>query len=197
LFPQYSGTTTGSSDAELRRVLAARGADLPLWVIRSWCEHPSYLDAQTQLVEELLTQTSREHLDGQLLLFSAHGLPQRIVDRGDPYPEEVEATVAGVISRLERPVDHLIAYQSRAGPIRWVGPDVRDVVTTEAARGRTWLGVVPISFVSDHVETSYELDIELRAHAEAAGIGEFHRSRCFDTDPIVGSMLADIVQEHL
>ncbi len=197
LFPQYSGATTGSSEAELRRVLADRGADLPLRVIRSWCEHPGYLAAQAQLVEEMLSERSDRESDRTLVVFSAHGLPQRIVDRGDPYPEEVEATVDGVTRRLRRPVDHLIAYQSRAGPIRWMGPDVREVVATAAAGGPTWLGVVPISFVSEHVETSYELDIELKAHAEVAGIREFHRSRCLDSDPIVGPMLADIVEEQL
>jgi ferrochelatase len=197
LFPQYSGTTTGSSEAELRRVLCDRGADVSLRVIRSWCEHPSYLDLQAQLVDEMLGTLPAEEFGRALLVFSAHGLPQRIVDRGDPYVEEVEATVAAVTARLQRPVDHLIAYQSRAGPVRWMGPDVRDVVATAAAEGRTWLGVVPISFVSDHLETSYELDIELKAHAQAAGISAFHRSRCLDTAPMVGPMLADIVEEHL
>jgi len=197
LFPQYSSSTTGSSEAELRRILGERGADLPLTVVRSWCEHPSYLDAQTQLVDEMLAGVPEEKLSTALLVFSAHGLPQRIVDRGDPYPEEVEATVAAVVSRLQRPVEHVVAYQSRAGPIRWVGPDVRGVIATAAAGRHTWLGVVPISFVSDHVETLYEIDMAMRDHAAAAGIGDFHRSRCLGSDPIVGPMLADIIQEHL
>jgi ferrochelatase len=196
LFPQYSGATTGSSEAELRRLLDER-VGVPVHIIRSWCEHPSYLGAQAQLIDEMLNAMTDKELGRALLVFSAHGLPRRIVDRGDPYVEEVDATVRGVIAHLRRPVDHLIAYQSKAGPVRWVGPDVRDVVATAAADGRRWLGVVPISFVSEHVETLHELDIELRAHAESAGITDFHRSRCFDTDPIVGSMLADIVQEHL
>ena len=197
LFPQYSGTTTGSSEAELRQILVDRGADIPVTVIRSWCEHPSYLNAQAQLIDEMLAELSDDELEQALVVFSAHGLPQRIVDRGDPYVEEIEATVTDVMSRLARPVEHLLAYQSKAGPIRWIGPDVRDVVAEEAENGRKWVGVVPISFVSDHIETSHELDIDLRAHAEAAGITSFHRSRCFDTDPIVGPIFADIVEEYL
>lgn len=197
LFPQYSGTTTGSSEAELRRVLADRGAEVRLSVIRSWCEDAGYLDAQAQLVDEMLATLPDGELGRGLVVFSAHGLPQRIVDRGDPYLEEVEATVAGVTARLRRPVDHVIAFQSRAGPVRWLGPDVRDVVAAEAASGREWLGVVPISFVSDHLETLHELDIELKASAEAAGIREFHRSRCLGVAPMVGPMLADIVEEYL
>jgi ferrochelatase len=132
-----------------------------------------------------------------LLVFSAHGLPQGIVDRGDPYLEEVTATVVGVVQRLQRPIEHVVAYQSKAGPVKWVGPDVRDVVANVPGEGRTSLGVVPISFVSEHVETLHELDIQLREHAERAGVAEFHRSRCFDVDPVVGPMLADIVEEYL
>jgi ferrochelatase len=197
LFPQFSGSTTGSSEAELRRLLGERSANVELSVIRSWCEHPSYLDAQAHLVDEMLADLPDDQLDRGLLVFSAHGLPERIVDRGDPYVEETEATVSGVTKRLRRPIDHVIAYQSRAGPVKWIGPDVRDVVAEAPAEGRTWLGVVPISFVSEHVETLHELDIELRQRAADVGISEFHRSRCLDVDPVVGPMLADIVEEYL
>ncbi len=197
LYPQYSTTTTGSSEAELRRVLGTSRAEGSLTVIRSWCEHPSYLDLQARLVDEMLDDLTDGDLKSALVVFSAHGLPERIVDRGDPYVEEVEATVAAVVERLERPVEHTVAYQSRVGPVRWVGPDVRRVVATAASDGRPWLGVVPISFVSDHLETLYELDIRLKDLAEATGIGAFRRSRCLDLDPAVGPMLADIVEECL
>jgi ferrochelatase len=197
LFPQFSGSTTGSSEAELRRLLGDRATAVELRVIRSWCEHPSYLDAQAHLVEEMLANLPDEQVSHALLVFSAHGLPQRVVDRGDPYVEEIEATVSGVVERLKQPVDHVIAYQSRAGPMKWIGPDVRDVVASAPAEGRTWLGVVPISFVSEHVETLHELDIQLRQQAAEEGISEFHRSRCFDVAPMVGPMLADIVEEYL
>ncbi|HQZ33066.1 MAG TPA: ferrochelatase [Ilumatobacteraceae bacterium] len=197
LFPQYSAATTGSSEAELRRVLHDRAPDIALHVIRSWCDHPSYLDAQAHLVDEMMADLPDDHAQRALLVFSAHGLPQRLVDRGDPYLEQVDATVAGVTSRLRRPIDHVIAFQSRAGPVKWIDPDVRDVVADAPAGGRTWLGVVPISFVSEHVETLHELDIQLRDHARAAGITEFHRCRCLDVDPVVGPVLADVVEEHL
>jgi ferrochelatase len=197
LFPQYSKATTGSSEAELRRLLGELGAEIELMVVRSWCEHPSYLDAQASLVDEIVDGLPDARLDGGLLVFSAHGLPQRIVDGGDPYPEEIAATVAGVIERMRRPIDHVVAYQSRAGPVRWVQPDVRDVVANAPSDGKTWLGVVPISFVSEHVETLHELDIELRRHAERAGVLEFRRSRCLDLDPRIGLVLADVVEEYL
>jgi ferrochelatase len=197
LFPQYSGSTTGSSEAELRRLLGERAPHAELSVIRSWCDHPSYLDAQAGLVDEMLAGLPDHRLGDGLLVFSAHGLPQRTVDRGDPYPEEVAATVAGVVARLQRPIDHVTAFQSRAGPIPWIGPDVRDVVDDAPGQGKSWLGVVPISFVSEHVETLHELDIQLRRRAELAGLAEFRRSRCLDVDPIVGPMLADLVEGYL
>jgi ferrochelatase len=197
LFPQYSRATTGSSEAELRRLLADRGPQTELVVIRSWCDHPSYLDVQAQLVDELLDELPDDRLAEALVVFSAHGLPQGVVDAGDPYTEEIEATVAGVVGRLRRPVHHVIAYQSRTGPVKWIGPDVRDVVAGAPEEGRSWVGVVPISFVSEHVETLHELDIELKAHADESGVAEFRRVRCIDADPVVGPLLADIVEEYL
>jgi len=174
--------------------LSDRGVGIDVTVVRSWSEHPSYLAAQTKLVEEMLAELSDDELGRALLVFSAHGLPQRVVDRGDPYLEEIDASVAGIVARLTRPIDHVTAFQSRAGPVRWVGPDVRDVVAGAPAAGRTWVGVVPISFVSEHVETNYELDIELKAHAEQAGVVDFRRCRCLDVDPVIGSVLADVVE---
>jgi protoporphyrin/coproporphyrin ferrochelatase len=197
LFPQFSMSTTGSSEAELRRIADECGLHAPITVIRSWCDHPRYLEAQAGLVEEMLDELPASERERALLVFSAHGLPRRIVDRGDPYPEEIEASVDGIMERISPSIDHVIAYQSRAGPVRWIGPDVTDVVGAAARSGRTWLGVVPIAFVSEHVETTHELDIDLAATAAKAGIRDFHRSRCLDDDPIVGPMLADIVEDHL
>jgi len=197
LFPQYSATTTGSSEKKLRSVMSASGLTVPLHVVRSWCDHPSYLDAQARLVDEILVDLPEDADERPLVVFSAHGLPQRVVDGGDPYLEEIESTVAGVAARLGRSVDHTIAFQSRAGPVKWLAPDVRDVVASAGAEGRRSVVVVPISFVSDHLETLYELDIDLKRHAAEAGVAEFRRSRCFDSDPGVGPMLADIVEEHL
>lgn len=196
LFPQYSVATTGSSEAELRRVLDERGWTVGLRVVRSWCEHPSYLDAQARLVDEMLAELPVADRDRALLVFSAHGLPQRIVDRGDPYPEEIAATVDGIVERLAMSIDHVTAFQSRVGPVRWVGPDVREVVADAGARG-LWLGIVPVSFVSEHVETLHELDIALKAHAIGAGARAFHRSRCLDAEPGIGAILADVMEAYL
>lgn len=197
LYPQYSKATTGSSESELRRALAMRNVDVPLRVVRSWCDNPSYLDLQSRLVDEMLDSVPAGSFDGGLVVYSAHGLPERLVERGDPYLEEVEATVAGVASRLCRPVEYQLAFQSRAGPLKWIGPDVRGVVQAAAVDGRPWVGVVPISFVSEHLETLHELDIELAELALGAGIDMFVRSRCIGVRPEAGSVLADIAEEYL
>lgn len=194
LYPHYSGATTGSSEDELRRVLAKRAPDLSLQVVRSWCDHPSYVAAQTRLIEETLSSVA---LDSSLqVVFSAHGLPQKMVDRGDFYVAEIEASVLSIMDSLHVTVDYVIAYQSRASPVRWVGPNLKDLVKAAAGEGHTRLCVVPISFVSEHVETLYELDIELKELALSSGITDFYRARCFDTDPVVGQMLADVVEPY-
>ncbi len=197
LYPQYSDTTTGSSETELRAQLGVRRNPLPLHVVRSWTHHERYFELQAELIQQMLDQIPPSDLRAGLLLFSAHGLPQRLIDRGDPYREEIEATVAEVVARLRTQVHHGLAFQSRAGPMNWLGPAVKDVVREAGADGRKWIGVVPISFVSEHLETLFELDIELRDLASEVGIDAFHRSRCFEMDAGFAPMLADLLEQHL
>ncbi|MFV1991182.1 MAG: ferrochelatase, partial [Acidimicrobiales bacterium] len=123
LYPQYSATTTGSSEAELRAQLHDRNSEVPVSVVRSWTDDAGYLELQAQLVDDMIASIPAD-LDEGLLVFSAHGIPQRLIDRGDPYFEEVESTVAGVTQRLKHRLAHRIAFQSRAGPMKWVAPDV-------------------------------------------------------------------------
>ena len=110
------------------------------------------------------------------VLFSAHALPMTDVRHGDPYPTHVQQTVAGDVARLGSPPSYRISFQSRLGPVRWLGPSTLDVVKTLAAEGVKNLLVVPISFVSDHLETLHELDIALKETATALGITHFERA---------------------
>jgi protoporphyrin/coproporphyrin ferrochelatase len=197
LYPQYSGTTTGSSEVELRAQLADRQNRLPLHVVRSWTHHDGYFDLQAELVQQMLDRIPSSDLQNGLILFSAHGLPQRLIDRGDPYREEVEATVTGVLGRLRTHVDHRLTFQSRAGPIKWLEPAVKEAVREAGAEGRKWIGIVPISFVSEHLETLFELDIELRELASDVGIEAFYRSSCFELKAGLAPMLADLLEAEL
>lgn len=197
LYPHYSFATTGSSEKELRRVVAELAPTLPLSVIRTWHDHPSYLAFQARLVADMLDELPAAEREKAAVVFSAHGLPQKLVDSGDPYPAEIERTVAGVVDRLPYRVDARVGYQSRSGPISWIGPGTGEVIDDFAREGREHLSLVPISFVSDHIETLYEADILFRDAAHEAGIGRFQRAAVFNDRNGVGRMLADIVEGHL
>jgi ferrochelatase len=196
LYPHYSFATTGSSEKELRQVLAELAPSIPLTVIRTWHDHPSYLDLQTRLVTEMLDKLPSCERENAAVLFSAHGLPQSAVSRGDPYPGEIERTVAGVIERLDHRVDARLGYQSRSGPISWIGPGTEEFIDEFAREGRESISLVPISFVSDHVETLYEVDILFRDVARDAGIEHYQRAAVLNDGAGVGPMLADIFEDH-
>jgi len=197
LYPQYSTATTGSSESQLRRVLAELGVDLTLDVVRTWYDHPAYLDVQAALVTEAIERVPEAERSGVAVLFSAHGLPQRVADRGDPYPEETAATVAAVVQRLPYEVDARIGYQSRTRPVHWIGPGTDEVLSDLAAEGVKTVVVVPISFVSDHIETLYETDMLFRDIAEREGIRRYVRADVMNDRPEVGPMLASILEDSL
>ncbi len=189
LYPQYSEATTGSSLLDLDRALTRAGMEaLPRAVVRSWHDHPGYADALAESVRETLAD-----LSDPVVLFSAHSLPERAVRRGDPYPDHVRATVEAVRERLPR-VRWRLAFQSRAGPVRWIGPGVEQTLGALAREGCGAVVVVPVSFVSDHIETLYEIDVEYRALAERLGIGVFRRVPALNTRPSFIRALADIVR---
>ncbi len=191
LYPQFSRTTTGSSLADLERAVAAGGlADRPRVAIRSWHEFPPYLDALAETVAETL-----ERAPGATVLFSAHGLPVRVIEAGDPYLDQVNATVAGVLRRLP-PVPHRLAFQSRAGPVKWLEPATEDAIRALGRDGVDRVVVVPVSFVSDHIETLHEIDIEYAAVARDAGIAEFLRAPSLNTRPAFIRALAALVRQR-
>ncbi len=197
LYPHYSFATTGSSENELRRVLARRPVGLSLRVIRSWHDHPSYLDLQTRLVTDLLDRLPEAEREGAAVVFSAHGLPRKLVDRGDPYPAEIAASMAGIIERIPYEIDARLGYQSRIGPVKWIGPDTIEVIKEFVAEGRHSVSLVPLSFVSDHIETLYEADMTIAEAAAKAGIRQYRRGAVFNDGEGVGEMLADVVEEAL
>jgi ferrochelatase len=192
LYPQYSFATTGSSEAELRRTVDRIAPGTDVAVIRTWHDHPAYLALQATLVTEALDGAP----DGTPVLFSAHGLPVRVVDRGDPYPDETRRTVDTLTAMLGD-VDTHLGYQSRTKPVKWIGPGTEDVLADLAESGHTGVVMVPLSFVSDHIETLYEIDILFRDKASELGITDYRRSAVMNDRPEVGPMLADIVEVAL
>jgi len=198
LFPQFSAATTGSSLKELERVRGRRGDRRPLAVIEHWHDDPGYLDALASRVRQAVGRLSPAGREQALILWTAHGLPQSFVERGDPYVGHIEATMAGAMSRLaDLGLPHRLSYQSRTGPLRWTGPGTDEVLREEAARGRRAVVMVPVSFVSDHIETLYEIDLLFRERAERFGITEYVRSESFNEGDDLTSVLARLVEERM
>jgi ferrochelatase len=189
LYPQYFAATTGSSLKDLKAWMRWAGAAFPLREIRSWADHPAYIAALSEKIAGTLRGTDPA---GAHLLFSAHGVPKSFIDAGDPYQEEIGRTVAAVMRGFPG-IPHSIAYQSRAGRAQWLAPDSVAEVRRLGREGIRTLVVVPVSFVSDHVETLHELDIRLKATAERAGIATFLRVPALNDSPAFIRALKEIV----
>lgn len=173
LYPQFSTTTTASSLADWRRAAAAVGLNCPMVAVCCYPTQPGFVSAVARRVRNALESASL--FDGYRILFSAHGLPERVVARGDPYPWQVERSCAAVLEAMgDTGADHVVCYQSRVGPLKWIGPSTEEALKDAAADGLAAV-VVPIAFVSEHSETLVELDIEYRRRAEEFGIPRYVR----------------------
>jgi ferrochelatase len=168
---------------------------LPHVVIDRYPEHPGYLDAVAERVHEGLAGFPAERRRHVVVLFSAHSLPERFVREGDPYVAEVERTVAGVRARLPAGQPWRLGFQSRTGPVRWVGPDTAEVLRDLGREGVREVLVVPAAFVSDHIETLYEIDLLFAEDARRAGIADFRRAPSLNDSPTFLAALADLVLE--
>ena len=198
LYPQYSVVTTGSSLNEWQRKFP-RSHAVDVRIVRDYHTHPIYLEALAERIDEGLaefrkTNGSALRLPSDVhLLFSAHGVPESVIKAGDPYQAQIEATVRLVRGRGAWPNPHSICYQSRSGPGRWLGPSLQEALQTLASSHSERVLVVPISFVSDHVETLYEINIEAREVAERLSIQQFHVTQGLNESPTFIRALADLV----
>jgi ferrochelatase len=198
-YPQFSCSTTGSSLNELWRAASRLGfAERFEWsIIDRWPVHDGFVAAMTETVREGLAGFPADERDRVILLFSAHSLPLNVIDRGDPYPQEVGATVHRVMEKLGFSHPYLLAYQSEVGPLRWLGPSTERVIRNLGARGHKHLLVVPIAFTTDHIETLSELDREYGHVAKEVGISWYRRAPALNGRAVFLDALADIVREHL
>jgi ferrochelatase len=200
LFPHYSKATTGSSRRAFERALAR-----PAWQRRGfevthidqYPDNPQYLDAMSHTVIEGWRAIPEARRDRAVLLFSAHGLPQKFIDRGDPYAAHVELTRRGILERVKLPNRQMLAYQSRTGPVKWLGPGTEEVLEDLGRDGVQDVLVIPLSFVSDHIETLYEVDLLFADVAQRAGIRWYRRTPALNDSPLFISALAGLVREHL
>jgi len=196
LYPQYSTTTTGSSVLAWQEACAAIGLDLPTTTLCCWHSDPGFIAATAALVRAAWDRARADLPDAVplRLLFSAHGLPEVIVKRGDPYQWQVERTVAAMAEALGiHGLDHAICYQSRATPQKWIGPSTEEELR-RAGRDKVAVLVCPIAFVSDHSETLVELDVEYRELAHRLGIPGYFRVPAQNSDPGFITALADLAR---
>jgi protoporphyrin/coproporphyrin ferrochelatase len=193
LYPQFSTTTTASSFAAWRGEAARQGLVCATREVRSYPEAPGFVAALAVRIAGAFDAAAVQNASLRLL-FSAHGLPLKIVRAGDPYPREVERTAAAVARALERPgLDWVVCYQSRVGPLAWLGPSV-EVELERAGRDGVGVVVAPISFVSEHSETLVELDRDYRRIADACGVRAYERAATVGTEPHFIAALAELVR---
>ncbi|MBF0252024.1 MAG: ferrochelatase [Alphaproteobacteria bacterium] len=198
LYPQYSTTTSESSLKDWDRAAKAAGLDVPTRRICCYPTHPGFVEGQVRLLTAALEEARASGAPVRVL-FSAHGLPKRIVDKkGDPYPWQVEQGAAAIAERMQqtgnRLDDWLVSYQSRVGPLEWIGPSTEDEIARAGRDGKA-LVVLPVAFVSEHSETLVELDIEYKALAQDAGCKAYVRVPALGIEDAFIDALADMVAQ--
>ncbi len=197
LYPQYSRTTTGSSLHEWKQQIKGTPvADIPARLIESYHTYEPYIKSVVDRVESTI-QSCCDSRDELHLLFSAHGVPLKVIKNGDPYQQHIETSVQLVMNGLSTTYPHHLSYQSKVGPQKWLEPATVDMLQRLGSEGVKHLLVVPIAFVSDHLETLFELNIEDREIAESAGIANYHVMESLNDSPLFIKALAQRVMEEV
>ena len=190
LFPQWCSATTESVFHDLRK---ANAGELPLVEVDRYPQDPQYLDALAQTA--LIALRRFEKPAGVHVLFSAHGIPQSLIRKGDPYEREIKATVAGVVERLPQGQQWSLSYQSKVGPVKWLEPATADHLPALARQGVKQVLVIPVAFVSDHIETLHEQRILLRGIALQAGIERYEVANAINDCRLFARALARLVRQ--
>jgi len=197
LYPHFSTTTTGSSLAAWREAAAKVGLARQVTTLCCWPADDRYVAATAAIVRRSLVQARAKATAPLRILFSAHGLPETIVQKGDPYQFQIETTVAAVVAEMARQgedgLDWQVCYQSRATPQKWLDPSTESAIE-RAAADKVAVLVVPIAFVSEHSETLVELDVEYRELAEKMGVPGYFRTPAQNDDAGFIAALASMIE---
>lgn len=196
LYPHFSYATTLSSLKEWRRVYGDPASGPPQRTVGQFYDHPLYIQSLVERIGSVLPKfadSSKIHV-----VFSAHGLPMSLVEKGDPYPTQIETTMRLVCEEGKKrypawPAIHLLCYQSRVGPAKWLQPPLTATIERLGGEGVKEMLIVPISFVTEHIETLHEIDIEAREEAEKVGIEVFHMMPAVGDSPLFIGALKDLV----
>ena len=195
LYPQYSTTTSRSSQEEWRKEASRQGLTVPQHQVCCYPAESGFVGA----IADLVAQAQKQAKPGiaYRMLFSAHGLPKRVVDKGDPYQWQVERTVEAVVAKLQgQSLDYNICYQSRVGPLEWIGPATDAEIKRAGADGKGVI-IAPVAFVSEHSETLVELDIEYRKLAGESGVPDYIRVPTVRTHPAFIAALGSLALTSL
>tara|TARA_B100000579_G_C22783414_1_gene830587 strand:- start:198 stop:1214 length:1017 start_codon:yes stop_codon:yes gene_type:complete len=172
LYPQYSASTSGSSINEWENICKNENYNVKTKIVCCYPTEDNFLESHVQLIKKTLKTLENKNFK---LIFSAHGLPENKIKKGDPYQWQVEKTVEGIMSKLSgENLDFLISYQSRVGPLKWIGPSTDEVII-KYSNEKKGIVIVPVAFVSEHSETLVELDIEYKKLAENNGCSFYKR----------------------
>ena len=195
LYPHYSLTTTKGALDRARDAVRRFAPGARLVETGSWPTHPAFVAAHAELIETAIAGFPDPRPEAVHLLFSAHSIPEKLVSReGDPYPKEVEASVRAIREHLGDRSPATLAYQSKLGPVAWLGPPTIDEIRALGGRGQKQVLAVPIAFVTDHVETLYEIDQLFADEARGAGIAHFRRTPGLNSHPTFLRGLVEIVE---
>ena len=200
LYPQYSIATSGSSFSKFNEV--ASHFQMETACVESWYNHPLYIEALVDVIKKgiesfnisSLIPHPSSFIDDVHVLFSAHSLPQKIIDQGDPYVDQTMGTIHEVLKKIE--IKWHLSYQSKSGPVKWLAPSTEDKIQELAKEGVRNILMVPISFVSDHIETLYEIDILYKNLAGKLEV-QMKRTESLNTHPVFIEALKDIVLKSL
>jgi ferrochelatase len=188
LYPHYSFATTRSSLNEWNRQYKPT---TPVKIIDHFYDHPDYIAAVVERINTVLAEIKRP--DEIHLVFSAHGLPLALVEKGDPYPKQIEETAQMVRELGAWPNPHVLCYQSRVGPQKWLQPSLTTTIEQMAHNGIKRMLVIPISFLTEHIETLHEINVEAREEAESLGVTDFRMMPALNDSPVLIRALADLV----
>jgi ferrochelatase len=197
LYPQFSTTTTESSVVEWNALAQKQGLTVPTSTIGCYFTAPEWIEAEAALLKPLIEQSLHEHPNTPpRIFFSAHGLPQKIIDqKGDPYVWQIQQTAKAIVKKLDMTnLDWLVTYQSRVGPVEWVKPYTDVEIRKAGAEGKPII-LAPIAFVSEHIETLVELDVENKHLAMESGCIGYYRAPTVSTHPLFISALAHLVRD--
>ncbi len=190
LYPHYCRATSGSSFSDLRQQYAKLGCNFPLQGIRSWPTEPEYIQALAARICDGLALFTGEDQETVQLVYSAHSLPKTFIEQGDPYVKELQQTIAAVEKEIGR--QGKLCFQSRSGPVEWLEPSTPDMLEQLAKDGCKNILMVPVAFVSDHIETLYEIDMLYKDQAAELGM-RLESTKGLNDDPLFIQALRTLV----